>query len=863
MGSSMRRCSCVLWICLLSIPSWASVPVSDGAFRPPAVPLVACDPYFSIWSFADRLTDANTVHWTGHQQALTSLIRIDGKSYRLMGQSPSGLPALPQTRVHVWPTRTLYTFEGAGVRVSMVFMQAALPDDIDLLSRPVVTLTWQCEAIDGKPHDVRVYYDNTADVAVHEPGQAVVWSRTEREGLAILSTGTEAQPLLARKGDNVRIDWGYFYVATPQSRSSSTAVAAAATCRRAFVDQGSLPRENARDMPRAVNDNAPVLALMWDLGEIKDRPATCQAFLAYDDLFSIRYFSRPLRPYWRRHGADIYDVLKEAFRNHAEYKGRCETFDQELMADLVSRGGEKYALMAALAYRQCLAANKIVADDSGMPLMFSKENFSNGCMGTADVFYPMAPQFLLLNPGLMKATVVPLLDYAASDHWPFPFSPHDLGTYPEAGKQAYGGGERSEENQMPVEECGNMLLLMAAIAEAEDSAELSGRYWPLLTEWAEYLKAKGLDPENQLCTDDFAGHLAHNVNLSVKAILGMASYGKLAGMLGHDDAAQAYRNLAVSYAKQWEAMADDGDHYRLAFDKPGTWSQKYNLVWDRLLDLQIFPEAIVHKEMAYYRQVQKTYGLPLDNRSDYTKLDWIFWTATLTGKADDFRTLVDPVFAFLNETPDRVPMTDWYWTHTAKVRGFQARPVVGGVFIPLLDDKDLWSKWVKKAETVTGQWAPLPKPPVVKTVLPTAQDQDVEWAYTTARPGAGWMQEDYDDGPWSQGPAGFGTRGTPGATVRTVWKSPDIWLRREFTWKGQVTPTLHLLIHHDEDAEVYINGTLAGRFHGYTSDYEPKPMTATSQAALRRGKNTLAVHCHQTGGGQYIDVGLAEVIPQK
>ena len=532
------------------------------------------------------------------------------------------------------------------------------------------------------------------------------------------------------------------------------------------------------------------------------------------------------------------------------------------MADLTAMGGEKYALMAALAYRQCVAANKIVADKNGMPLMFSKENFSNGCMGTADVFYPMAPQFLLLNPGLIKATVVPLMDYAASEHWPFPFSPHDLGTYPHAGKQAYGGGERSEENQMPVEECGNMLLLVTAVAQAEGDAELARRYWALLTTWAEYLKAKGLDPENQLCTDDFAGHLAHNVNLSVKAILGMAGYGKLAGMLGKAEVARDYHELAARFARQWASMAREGDHYRLAFDRAGTWSQKYNLVWDRLLDLDVFDDAIARQEMAYYRRIQKPFGLPLDNRTDYTKLDWIFWTACITGEREDFEALTDPVFRFLNETPDRVPMTDWYWTHNAKHRGFQARPVVGGVFIRLLENRRLWRKWVQRSDKVTGQWAVLPKPPVVKQLVPTARDEAITWSYRLTQPGAGWFKEEYDDSAWKRGPAGFGTRGTPGATVRTIWDTRQIWLRRTFDLALGDLNHLHLLIHHDEDATVYINGVLAATASGFTTDYEPVALSKASQASLRQGKNTLAIHCSQTGGGQYIDMGFAQVIPQ-
>ncbi len=235
--------------------------------------------------------------------------------------------------------------------------------------------------------------------------------------------------------------------------------------------------------------------------------------------------------------------------------------------------------------------------------MLSKENFSNGCIGTVDVTYPAAPLFLLFNVELLKAQVTPILDYGKSPRWKFPFAPHDLGQYPLANGQVYGGGEQTEKDQMPVEECGNMLLLVAAICRADGNAEYAKTYWPLLTRWAEYLEDKGLDPENQLCTDDFAGHLAHNTNLSLKAIVAIGGYSQMCQALGKNDEAASFRTSAKEMTTRWIKMAKDGDHYRLAFDKPGTWSQKYNLVWDKLLGLDLFPSDVARtEEVGYYSQ---------------------------------------------------------------------------------------------------------------------------------------------------------------------------------------------------------------------------------------------------------------------
>ncbi|HVW85064.1 MAG TPA: DUF4965 domain-containing protein [Bryobacteraceae bacterium] len=678
-----------LALCVACIPALA-----QETFRPPAVPLVAHDPYLSVWSTADRLTDENTKHWTGTEQALCSLVRIDGHVFRIMGRDPRPLPALEQKSVEVLPTRTIYTFDGAGVRVTLTFLTPALPKDLDVLSRPVTYIVWSAQSTDSKPHDVAAYLDASATLAVNTPEQSVDWSRFHLPTMNAVRVGSQRQPVLEKDGDNLRIDWGYLYLAAPEAAESAGSLARART---AFQSSGKISETDDTETNRQANARGGVgLAIAVPLGNVGATPVSKHVLLAYDDLWSMTFLDRRVRAYWRRNGATAADLLTAAEHDYESLRARSEQFDRELMADLRRAGGEHFARMSALAYRQSIAAHKLAVDANGTLLFFPKENFSNGCIDTVDVFYPSAPLYLLLNPKLLEGSVEPIMEYASLPRWRFDFAPHDLGRYPHADGQVYGGGEKTEENQMPVEESSNMIILAAAIAKAEGRTTFAERYWPELTKWATYLKDKGLDPENQLSTDDFAGHLAHNANLSIKAIVALGAYAQLAEATGHRAEAATWRTTAQDFARRWAKMAADGDHYVLAFDKPGTWSQKYNLVWDKVLGLDLFPAEIARKEIAFYEKHQNQYGLPLDNRSQYTKLDWIYWTATLADSQHDFDALIDPTYKFANESPSRVPLTDWYWTQDAKQRGFQARSVVGGLFMKMLADQAVWKRWASQ-----------------------------------------------------------------------------------------------------------------------------------------------------------------------
>lgn len=575
-----------------------------------------------------------------------------------------------QTNVALTANQTIYTFDCGGSTITATFTSPLLIEDLKVYSRPVTYLNVAAASKDGEAHDVKVYLGASGTIAANTPSQKLTTEQYEKNGLLTLKVGTEEQPVLEKKGDDLRVDWGYFYVASPAKNTKqylsgyASSLAALTTGEAADAE---LPATGI------------MLNTVADLGSVSGS-ASHLFLLGYDEEESVNYFGESLKPWYKKETESFDQTLANAY---GEYEGIIEevhSFDQKLYDDAVEAGGEKYADICVLAYRQAIAAHILVESPKGEILFLSKENNSNGSINTVDVTYPSAPLFLVYNPDLLKGMLNGIFEYSESGRWKKPFPAHDLGTYPIATGQTYG-------EDMPVEEAGNMIILTAAIAQQEGNAEYAKEHWETLTVWADFLMESGFDPANQLSTDDFAGHLARNANLSVKAIMAIASYGKLAEMLGETETAEKYTAAAKDMATKWKDIAKDGDHYVLAFESAGTWSQKYNLVWDDILDLNIFPDDVQETEVKYYLTKQEDYGLPLDSRKTYTKSDWVLWTATLADNKEDFDALMNPMWDFANATPNRVPLSDWHETTNSQKVGFKARSVVGGYFIKMLKEE--------------------------------------------------------------------------------------------------------------------------------------------------------------------------------
>ena len=653
-----------------------------GTFRPPAIPLVTVDPFFSVWSRADTATATNTTHWAGAIQQLVARVTLDGEEYDMVGNPFADRAKFSSQTVEVRPLQTICRYKVKDFEAELIFTTPFLPDDLEVFSRPVTYVTFRAKANNRK---VAFRFSADGRLVTDDDKAEIAGEKRSIPGFTAVRLGRVEQKPLSSSGDCVRCNWGYVWLAMPGEDAAWSAPGdkshAAAQCAAIGAEFGTV--------------------------------SACEThlILAYDDVQSVMFFGRPLSAWWRRKGKSFEQMIAEAEADYPALMKKAEVFDAELMADMARIGGEKYAALGALAFRQSFAACKLVADPNGQPLYFSKENGSGGLIGTLDVLYPQFPHLLLMSPALARATLAPALLYGSSARWSHPFAPHDLGVWPLANGQVYGDGERGEKNQMPVEESGNMLICLGALSHFEKSAEFVSPWWPTVTKWAEFLAAKGFDPENQLCTDDFAGHLAHNANLSIKAITGLACYARMAELRGDGATAARYSELAKSLVPKWMGAARGGRDgaYRLAFDQPDSWSMKYNLVWDRILGLGLFPSSVAETEMAAYRKLQLPYGLPLDSRKAWTKADWIVWSATLTGKRADFDALVAPLYRFADETPDRIPFTDWYWADSGKFKGFIARSVIGGIYIPFLYDAALWRKYSSRSAVTTGSYAPLPE----------------------------------------------------------------------------------------------------------------------------------------------------------
>lgn len=690
----------------------------------PAYPLFVKDPFFSIWSPSEKLNESDTIFWTGKTVKTFGLVYADGKTYSFMGLQEKA-EKLVQTSLKITAFGTEYSFTCDKFDLKVTFTSPLMPDDLTTLACPVCyadyTLTPKTEL---KEATVALYLDEA--YCYDRMTMPVRMGKIKSEGYETSWFGLKKQLVMSQSYDDSSAEWGYWYV------SGNNAAIASDNMLKRFVACGALNFD--------FDENRRKYILAYDKRENTSEAFSGTFTVAFDDTVSIFYFGDWLKGYYFNEGKTILDAIEDARANKDKVFAKCESFDRKLKK-AAKPYGEDYLLVLYAGLRQAVGAHKLVKDKQGKPLFLSKECHSNGCLATVDVSYPSIPLFLLYNPVLVEGMMRPIYKFAKMPVWEGDFAPHDIGTYPYACGQIYAligrkDGAHYCENfydrniyrnhdydcdtsytypffymlpagsnvydfkyQMPVEECGNMLIMQAATLLAGGDIKLARDNFDLMSKWVEYLVKFGLVPGDQLCTDDFAGHLDKNINLSVKAIVGIEAYAIVADKLGETEIAAKMHKKAKEYAVEWKKMCvKEGKNTPLVFDgnPDETFSLKYNMAFDVMFGTDLFDEQTREKEVDTYIEKSNRYGVPLDTRSTYTKSDWILWTTTLTNDIEKRKALISPVATFLRETTTRYPFTDWYYTDSGLIKGhidrhgkytgFKNRTVQGGLFITLLAD---------------------------------------------------------------------------------------------------------------------------------------------------------------------------------
>ena len=664
--------------------AWAATPQGGTAsanggspsldpIRPPAVPLAVRSPYLSTWLGADNSSGTWPTFWTGRITGMGGMIRIDGTTYGFFGAialpNTNPLPTMRQISVEVTPTQSKFVLQHAGVELDLSFLSPVEPGDLPRQSRPLSYVSAAAKSIDGRNHDVSVYLDISGEWASGSVDTQISWKQTRFRagGVNVISlTHAPTTPrVLAENGDSA--EWGTVAWSTPDRTGLTWQIGGDTATRTQFLTAGALSNTEDSNQPRAISDHWPVFGFCLNLGAVTGRTTTPLVLsIGHVREPAASYLGAPLPPLWKSYYADWQAMVGAFHSDFAASVARANNLDGRITKDAVRAGGKEYAALCAVALRQAYGGTELVSHN-GEPWAFLKEISSDGNISTVDVTYPCMPVFLYADPDYLGLILAPLLEYAETGGWPKTFAEHDIGSsYPNAS-----GHNDGNEEDMPVEESANMLIMSAAYlarARAADRGAFMTKHYPILKQWADYLVDNALDPGNQNQTDDFTGFIAHSVNLALKGIVAIGAMGQIATAAGKTADAASYTATSRSYITQWVTKATDasGDHLKLAYDQAGTWSLKYNGYPDRLLGLGLIPTHVAQNEAAWY---------------SFTKNDWEMWTAAWLKDYPEIRSLlVSSVYDYANTTGRRVPTSDWYDTVTGGVVGFQARPVVGGFF---------------------------------------------------------------------------------------------------------------------------------------------------------------------------------------
>jgi hypothetical protein len=670
--------------------------------RPPAVPLAVRQPYLSTWLGATALPGTWGSFWTGHTTAMAGIVRIDGASYMFLGAPtldlvvPNGNhgptktihgfeAAMYQTKLNLTPTRSSFTLTAAGVELVVEFFSPVEAGDLRRQSIPMSYVIVTATSIDTAAHDVQLYLDISGEWCSGDDTQTIKWTpwTTTYSGGNLQAWAIELAHQKVLSEQHQMAAWGSVIWATAKRRGLTYQAGPALDVRQEFVSHGQLTG-GAKPGSGAINAGFPVFAFSIGMGAVGKTSSRASFSIGQVRAPAVSYLVKPLEPLWSKYWYDWQSMLGFFHEDLNKAQGRADALDKTITTHAQTAGGTAYQGLCAISLRQAYGGTELVVGPNGKPWAFLKEISSDGDVSTVDVLFPASPAWLYADPAYLGLLLEPLLSYAESGKWTQPFAEHDLGRYPNATGYPGGGGEN-----MPVEESANMIIMTAAYAQRVPVVEAKRflkAHYPTLKKWADYLVNNLPDPGFQNQTDDFAGFIAHSVNLAIKGVVGVAAMGQIATTLAKKTEAGHYQRLAQKFVTYWLTHAPDpsGTHLDLTYNGPdggdGTWGTIYNAYADSLLGTGLIPHSVRAEQAKWYTQVSNVFGVPLQTPHSYAKADWEMLTAAWLKDFPIKDELIEHEYLYANTTPSRVPFGDLYDTITGEQISFKARPVVGGIF---------------------------------------------------------------------------------------------------------------------------------------------------------------------------------------
>ncbi|KAL1900280.1 hypothetical protein Sste5346_002591 [Sporothrix stenoceras] len=783
---------------LLTTLTYVAV-VAGSTLTPPVLPLLVRNPYLSFWltGAREKPWERWPIFWTGHSVGFSIMASVPSTHnvYPLLGRPQDSLSRSDKKFTVAFPeylgavfdastTNLTYLVPGPAegkLKVTLSFLSPITPTSTFRQSIPAAYLN---VIVEGN-FDVDIYLDINGEWVSGNRDNRIQWglkeakhkaksksfgdSRTSSKPIKTWTVSRAEQQLFTEFAD--RAEWGTLYFSAPESVKHESGVSA--ETRTKFARTGSLGNANDNES-RRIMEREPIFAFSKSFH--LDQKGNKGAAVEDSALFTFALIQDPvvqyasargltyMRPLWASYIPDTDDLIQYHYDDFAAATKLAKKYSEQLSKDAFESGSKEYEEIASLSARQVLGATEFSGTPEN-PLLFLKEISSNGNCQTVDVIFPSFPFFLYTNPRWLAYLLEPLLEHQLSGQYPNDYSMHDLG-YHFPNQTGHNDGH---DEYMPVEECGNMLIMGLALVNAfkydttpaygtniksevtaanrldlthdqmkymdvhgidrafwggasatttgqKEAKEWVSRSYKLWKQWTGYLVRESLIPRWQLSTDDFAGWLAYQTNLALKGIIGIRAMSEIASVLGEKEDAEHYLKISEEYIVKWQeyGISRDGTHAKLAYDWYGSWTTLYNLYADSLLcfhipsdakaeaaavfdttgqtplgdgdkgDSSVFiPDKVYKMQSDWYHNVLQRYGLPLDSRHLYTKSDWEFFAAAITGKSTRAEILTS-VARWLNETETTEPFTDLYETegkggYPGGLK-FRARPVVGGHF---------------------------------------------------------------------------------------------------------------------------------------------------------------------------------------